>query len=250
MADTVAYTQQLHKAPLPPSEPAAAAVMPESGEGASGTASLDLHWPTLSSLLLSQPGAAAELYPYPTFAELDAEAASDDEDEDDHWLDVALSSTPVRFFDLPPRAALADATAALSALRAAHQSEVERQQLSSALWQAVKQHTRQHFIDSHSLPIQLRRPPSAANIATLTVEESQQIDHHRTATTRTRCYPSTAILSHTLAHVHVAGLLFLRCGVAVAVAVILRRSSQPLHLPLSASTASLSFISLSHCLTS
>ena len=184
MADSSAAVQPQHAAPSLPTDTAAAmADSSVSSDGSGAPASVSVRWPTSSSVLLSHSAATLELFPYPTFAEAAAaDTEDDDDDEDDHWLDLALSAPPLRSSALPTSAPPAAVSSALSALRAAHRSSVESQQLSSVMWQAVKDQTRQHLLDSCTLPIQQRRPPSAANVATLNMEESQSRSSRRQST--------------------------------------------------------------------
>ena len=199
---------------------------------------------TVSSVLLSRPAAALEQCPYPTFAELDSPTAASDEDDDvdgDHWLDVALSSPPVRSSNARTSAAPStSASSALSSLRAAHRSEVDRQRLSDGGWEGVKEQTRQHILLSHN------RAPSAASIAALSMEECQP--------NRTQPQPLTppAPLTHTAtattASTHTLFTLRVVCRLsrAAATTALIRRAPEPFHCSLSASTACCPYSSLGY----
>ena len=190
--------------PFPPAEPAAGmadngAVNVNDGIGHSTSASPP-QGASLSSFVLASPAAVA-VFPYPTFAErsaVDDDGCETGDDDDDHWLDLALSSNPVRASTtLSPAAAAAYPTAAavtsaLSLLRAAHSFEVERQQLSSSAWQTVKQQTRQHILDSYGQPTPQGQVPSAATIASLTAEDGQPANQPTNQPTNHPTYHATA----------------------------------------------------------
>ena len=174
-------------------------------DGTSETTSAKPHLLAVSSVLLSQPAATVDVFPYPTFAESVETAEGDEggeEDEEDgedddgchqHWLDMALSAPLARSYNAFGLTALADATSALSALRAAHRSVVDSQQLTSAGWQSVKQQTRHHLIHEHITPIQQRHPPSAALIATLDAQDSHTSNSPHACNTCTTTHSSARL---------------------------------------------------------
>ena len=180
MADTTTNSQQLRHTPLlHTAAMEATAAMTDNtaaSDGATGSAPVGVQWPSLSSVLLSEPSDSVALYPYPTFSELYDAAVDEDDDEDEHWLDMALDSTALRPLDVTAASPPPAVTSALTALRSAHRLEAARQQLSSDGWQSVKQQTQTYLRDSHRLPTQHRRPPSAADIATLTTVEGQSLN--------------------------------------------------------------------------
>ena len=150
-------------APPTPSLPAAAAPPP-------------LHWPPPFSLALTAP-VSTDDFPYVTFDEV--EGGSDDEEEE-HWLEVAFSS-PASFASplAGRRASTAVLSSALQALKGRHRHFVDDLGLQSRAWQSMKADTARYLTacdEARALPLSAKPLLSAADVGQLDRETRRALN--------------------------------------------------------------------------